>query len=130
MAVLEEYLYYAERYADFFESEVNKMEFFANTRLYTFGLQKIIKNVGRLTMIIIIFTTMWHRFGLKAIILVIGIVLLIPHTEAAPASILENLQDTLTYICFLHSFDPFSTELHLNELFKMEATLIALIEKE
>jgi hypothetical protein len=74
VAILEKHLFCAQHYAQMIEQKVKQMEL-AKTKLYTFGLQKLIKIFGRITMMLIRIITLCHKFGFKAVAILLFLIL-------------------------------------------------------
>jgi hypothetical protein len=85
-AILVEHLYYAKQYADIVEQDMIRLEFAAQTRMYTFRKQTMMKIFGRPTMTIIAVIAIGQKFGLKAIILVVFLIWAAQPTQMAPIS--------------------------------------------
>jgi hypothetical protein len=79
-------------------------------------------------MITIILAAIYQRFGCKAVLLIICAGCLFPYAEAAPSTILEGLQNTLTYIRFRENISWIWTGLSFTDFIRMEAALVALIQ--
>jgi hypothetical protein len=124
--ILEEHLWYAEQYADLLEDIIAKMESTINARTNMIKQRKFLKWTGILIIFTIALTAIHEAFGLRTTLLVLCF---FTRTKAAPTTILKELQNTLMYIRFRHNIGWISTGLNYNDFIKMEATLVALIQK-
>jgi hypothetical protein len=87
--ILEEHLHYAKQYADIVEQKVNQMEFTAQTRLYNFGMQALMKTFGRVTMMIIAFIAIGQKFGLRVMFLSLFLAWAAQPCQTAPVSMIQ-----------------------------------------
>jgi len=62
------------------------MEFAARTRMYTFGRQKLIKAFSRIAMMAIGIVTLSHKFGFKAVALVLFLIWEAQPSQATPVT--------------------------------------------
>ncbi len=104
--ILEEHLHYANQYADMLELKVNQLEFVTRTRLYTFGMQVLMRTFGRVAM---------------------AIITLVAICQTAPVSTIQGLHNMLLYIRFRKENGWLQSGFGPKQYAEMETTLVDAI---
>jgi hypothetical protein len=104
--ILEEHLHYANQYADMLELKVNQLEFVTRKRLYTFGMQALMRTFGRVAM---------------------AIITLVAICQTAPVSTIQGLHNMLLYIWFRKEYGWLQSGFRPKQYAEMETTLMDAI---
>jgi hypothetical protein len=99
----------------------------AKTRLYTFGLQKLIKIFGRITMMLIRIVTLCHKFGFKAVAILLFLILAAQPSQATPMSTIQGLHSTHLFIQFQKDYGCLRSNFGYQQYVEMETALVDAI---
>ncbi len=127
VAIMEEHLHYAKQYSNQMDDQVRQMEFAVQARQYTFESQAMMKTFGRVTMVIITFIAIGHKFSLRIMFLAVLLAWAVQPTQMAPISTIQGLHNTLLYIRFQKVYNWLQSGFGPKQYAEMETAMVDAI---